>query len=133
MRTTVVALLFVVGLVKALPLIGVLGAQRLTSLYGIATDDASLILLLQHRALLFGLLGGFMMFAAFRPALHGVALIGGLVSTLGFITLAWLGNGHSPQIERVVMVDIVLSTLLLPAAVFHLARASQEYRTETIA
>jgi hypothetical protein len=50
--------LFVVGVIHLLPLAGVLGASRLSALYGIAVAEPNLERLLRHRAVLFGVLGG---------------------------------------------------------------------------
>jgi hypothetical protein len=56
MRFVVPAVLLIVALIHALPLVGVMGAAKLTQLYGIDVQDPTLELLLRHRAILFGLL-----------------------------------------------------------------------------
>lgn len=60
--------LLVVGVIHLLPLAGVVGASRLSALYGIAVAEPNLELLLRHRAVLFGVLGGLCIAAAFQPA-----------------------------------------------------------------
>ena len=57
MSKLVTLLLLVAGVIHLLPLSGVLGAQRLAALYGLAFDEANLLLMMRHRAVLFGLLG----------------------------------------------------------------------------
>ena len=51
----------------ALLVVGVLGAERLNQLYGIDASEPNLAVLMRHRAVLFGLLGGFFVLAAFKP------------------------------------------------------------------
>ena len=74
MRWMVPGVLVVVAVIHALPVVGVLGAGKLVQLYGSPVQDAGLELLLRHRAVLFGLLAGFLGWAALRPDLHRPAL-----------------------------------------------------------
>jgi hypothetical protein len=67
MRYLITAMLTVVGMIHLLPLAGVLGAARLEALYGVAVDGSDLEILLRHRAVLFGLLGAFLVVAALPP------------------------------------------------------------------
>jgi hypothetical protein len=60
-------MLVVVGVIHLLPLTGVMGSARLVSLYGVPIEDPNVEILMRHRALLFSLLGGFMIYAAFKP------------------------------------------------------------------
>ncbi len=48
--------LLLAGIISLLPLPGALGGERLRALYRVGAGDADLLLLLQHRAVLFGLL-----------------------------------------------------------------------------
>lgn len=114
-----IACLALAGIIHLLPITGVLGGGRLTRLYGVAVDDPNLRILLQHRAVLFGLLGALLIAAALRPELRVVALMGGLVSTVSFLVIAWGVGGYNPQVGRVVTADIVAVALLLVAAGSH--------------
>ena len=116
MNGIIAACLTLAGIIHLLPLPGVLGAGRLTRLYGVAADDPNLGILLQHRAVLFGLLGALLVAAAFRPELRAIALIAGLFSTVSFLVIAWSVGGYNAQIARVVAADIVAVVLLLVAA-----------------
>lgn len=111
-----IACLALAGVIHLLPLPGLLGAGRLRRLYGIAVDDPNLAILLQHRAVLFGLLGILLIAAAFRPELRAVALIAGLASTLSFLAIAWGVGGYGPQMARVIAADIVAVLALLAVA-----------------
>jgi uncharacterized membrane protein len=111
-----IACLTLAGVIHLLPLPGVMGAGQITRLYGVATDDPNAVILLQHRALLFGLLGVLLIAAAFRPELRAVALVAGLVSTVSFLVIAWGVGGYNAQVARVVVADVLAVVLLLLAA-----------------
>lgn len=107
MQQLVSAMLVVVALIHLLPLSGALGAARLRSLYGIALDEPNLLILMRHRAVLFGLLGAFFLYAAFRPDLQPVALVLGFASVLSFLGLAWSVGNYNRQLGRVFAADVV--------------------------
>ncbi len=109
-------LLMAAGLIKWLPVTGVLGAARLRALYGPDFRDPLVLLLLRHRAVLFGLLGALLMTAAFVSALRVAAIVGGLLSTLSFIGLARSAGPLPARIARIVAADWVASAALLLAA-----------------
>jgi hypothetical protein len=105
------------GLVHLLPLPGLLGADWLARLYAVPIDDDRLLLLLRHRALLFGLLGALLIGAAWRSALRPPALLAGLVSTVGFLLLAGDPSGLGDALWRVWIADLLaLAALLLASA-----------------
>lgn len=111
--------LFVVGVIHLLPLAGVVGAPRLSALYGIAVAEPNLELLLRHRAVLFGVLGGLCVAAAFRPALQGFALVAAATSVLSFLVLARMIGGYNAQVGRVVTADwVALAALVLGAVAY---------------
>jgi hypothetical protein len=68
---------------------------------------------MRHRAVLFGLLGAFLMFAVWQPAFQTIAFIAGLVSVVSFLLLAWLGGGYNTEVGRVVIADIVALVCLV--------------------
>jgi hypothetical protein len=110
-------MLVVVAIIHLLPLSGVLGNERLAALYGLSLDEPNLEILMRHRAVLFGLLGLFFLFAAFRPPLQTVAFIAGFVSVVSFLWLAWSIGGYNTQVARVFMADIVaLASLIIGVA-----------------
>jgi hypothetical protein len=114
-----IACLTLAGIIHLLPITGVLGGARLTRLYGVIVDDPNLRILLQHRAVLFGLLGALFIAAAMRPELRTFALVAGLVSTASFLVIALGVGGYNPQVGRVVTADIAAVALLLVAAGSH--------------
>jgi hypothetical protein len=122
-RFVVPAILLIVAVIHALPLVGVLGPQQLSRLYGLPINDPSLEIVLRHRAVLFGLLAAFLGYAAFRLELHRLALVASVVSVGSFLILASVFGGHNDAIATVVRVDLVALALLAIAAVVHLQQS----------
>jgi hypothetical protein len=123
MRYLVSAMLVVVAIIHLLPLSGVIGSERLASLYGIAFSEPNIAILMRHRAVLFGLLGLFLLFAAFTPRFQVAAFVVGLVSVVSFLWLAYSVGGYNAAIGRVVTADIVaLVCLVIGAAAYAYAR-----------
>jgi hypothetical protein len=105
-----------VGIIHLLPLTGVLSVSRLQALYGVTITDPNLEILMRHRAVLFGILGAFVISAAFRPGLQLAALIAGAVSVISFLVIAGMIGGYNAGIARVVTADIVAVVCLLIGA-----------------
>jgi hypothetical protein len=117
------ALLIIAGIIHLLPVTGVLGAERLAALYGLAVQEPNLLILLRSRAVLFGLLGALLIYAAWRPALQPIALLGGLVSVLTFLLLAYSSPGYSDALRRVVIADwVALACLLIALTLYFITR-----------
>ncbi|SIP96106.1 phosphopantetheine adenylyltransferase [Aquipseudomonas alcaligenes] len=120
MSKLVAALLLIVGIIHLLPVVGVLGGDRLNSLYGLNLDEPNLQILMRHRAVLFGLLGALLVAAAFLPGLRTLALLAGLVSVVSFLLLAWSTPLYNEALRRVVVADWIALACLLLAAPLHL-------------
>ena len=106
------AMLIVVGIIHLIPITGVTGVARLNSLYGIFIDNPDLSILMRHRAVLFGLLGLFLIYAAFRPSLQLLALIGGAASVVSFLVLAYSTGSFNEELKRVFVADLVAAACL---------------------
>lgn len=121
-------MLIIVGIIHLLPLSSVLGSDRLASLYGVNFDDPNLAILMRHRAVLFGLLGAFLIYAAFKPAFQLAAFFGGFISVLSFLYLAWAVGAYNAQVARVVVADLVALACLVIGGIAllftHIARGS---------
>ena len=117
MRFIVPAMLLVAGIIHILPLSGVLSAARLFDLYGISFDDPNLEILMRHRAVLFGLLGIFLLSSAFLPSLQLAALITGFVSVVSFLYLAYSVGGYNDQVNRIVTADKAALVCLLVGSI----------------
>ncbi|MEM9617403.1 MAG: phosphopantetheine adenylyltransferase [Pseudomonadota bacterium] len=102
----IMALIALAGLINFLPVVGVVSGARIESLYGVELADPALEILLRHRAVLFGLVGGFMIIAAFKKSLHGMAIIGGLIAMLSFMGLYYFTSSQPQSLMSIVYADI---------------------------
>jgi len=112
LKYLVPASLIVVGVIHLIPLSGVLGVGRLNSLYGVSITGPDLSILMRHRAVLFGLLGLFCIYAAIKPPLRFIALTAGAVSVGSFLYLAYLTGGYNEELRRVFVADLVAAVFL---------------------
>jgi len=119
MEKIITALLVLVGIIHLLPAVGVLGAERLSGLYGVSLDDSNLVILMRHRAVLFGLLGLFIVYAAFKPSLQPLAFLAGFVSVISFLAIALSVGGYNNAIAKVVIADVVAVIALCVALVLY--------------
>lgn len=105
------------ALIHLLPAMVVLAPARLSGLYGFEAGDSSLTTLLQHRALLFGLLCAALIYAMFNPSLRWPVLIGTVVSMGGFIVIAALHGEMAGSLRSIVVADIIGLILAALAAI----------------
>ena len=106
MKWLVQAMLVGVALIHLPPVLGVLGVPTMEKAYAVSIAGPDLAVLMRHRALMFGLLGGFMLLAVFVRALQPWALAMALLSAGGFVLLAWATPGHNPNLARVALADV---------------------------
>jgi hypothetical protein len=74
---------------------------------------------MRHRAVLFGLLGAIIIFAAFKPTYQTVAYIGGAISVVSFLYLAWSVGGYNGQVGRVFIADVAALGCLVVGGLVH--------------
>ena len=125
MEKVVTGLLVLVGIIHLLPVSGVLGVERLAVLYGVSLSEPNIEILMRHRAVLFGLLGLFLVYAAFQPSLKPLAIIAGFVSVVSFIAIAWSVGGYNDALRKVVIADIIAIVALIAAGAIHLISRNQ--------
>ncbi|MCJ0763970.1 phosphopantetheine adenylyltransferase [Variovorax terrae] len=113
MRYFIAATLLLTGIIHLLPLSGVAGPERLSALYGIPVAEPNLEILLRHRAVLFGLLGAFLVYAAFCPQYQAIGFVAGLASVVSFVLLAVAVGGYNAPLARVVFADMLALVLLV--------------------
>jgi hypothetical protein len=102
----------VTGIVHALPLGGLLGRAIIEGAYGIQLGEGhDLTILMQHRALLFGLLSAACFTAVAYPSWRWPVGMAALVSMLGFVVIAAF-QPHGLPIAKVMWVDIGAALLL---------------------
>ena len=113
MERIITGILFLVGAINFYPVVGVLSAKMLSNLYLIDVQSNDLLILLKHRAILFALLGGFLIYSAFKPELQWLAITMGLVSMLSFIVIAFLVGDYGVGIRKVIIADVIAMVGLL--------------------
>lgn len=120
------ALILLVGLVNLLPVSGVLSSDRLQALYGVALENPDVVILMRHRAVLFGVVGGLLVVSAFYPSLRPAGYAAGFVSMLSFVLIAWFVGSYNAELRRVVVVDLVASVALLGALLLDYAVGAEK-------
>jgi hypothetical protein len=113
--------LIVVGLINFAPVIGVISAQKLESAYSVTLAGNDLAILMRHRALLFGILGAFILYSAYNPVYQSAAIIMGGVSMFGFALLAVGVGGYNEAVGKVLFLDLLGIFFLLAAVVLKYA------------
>lgn len=111
-------LLLATALIHLAPAVGVSGATALNRLYGLTLTDPNLLLLLQHRALLFALIGLPALIAIVRTAWRLPVMIAALSSVAGFLLLALMADARwPPAIRQVMLIDAGLLPFLIAGLV----------------
>lgn len=112
------------GVIHALPLGGLLGRAMLERAYGIQLGEGhDLTILMQHRALLFGLLSAACFAAVAYPSWRWPVGIAALVSMLGFVLIAAI-QPHGLPIAKVMWIDIGAAVLLSIGLLLHFRSAT---------
>jgi hypothetical protein len=98
-------LLIIVGLINFLPVIGVFSAEKISVAYSINLTSNDLKILMRHRALLFGLVGGFILYSVFKPSYQAAAIVMSAISMLGFLYLVWAVGDYNASIFKIAIID----------------------------
>ena len=113
-----------IHLVEHIPALPMQPNPSQSSYYTHPYRDANLLVLMRHRAVLLGIVGGLLVVSAFHAPLRPVGIAVGLTSMLSFVLIAWLVGGYNPELRRVVVVDLVASAALLGAALLDRSAAT---------
>ena len=113
-------LLILVGLINFVPVFAVLSIERLAYAYDIEVTSASVEILLRHRAVMFGIIGGFIIYSAFQPHLQRLAIIGGFISMASYVVLSGMVGGYSPSMQSVLNADYLALAGLLVIVVLNI-------------
>ncbi|WP_223788282.1 hypothetical protein [Marinicella meishanensis] len=99
--------LALVGLINFLPVLGLFSLAQMSQAYGVEFTQAEWGILMRHRALLFGLLGGFVLASLFKPAWQAPALFMASLSMLGFMGLAWPVAALNAGLAKIFWIDLI--------------------------
>ncbi|MGI9195680.1 MAG: phosphopantetheine adenylyltransferase [Candidatus Nanopelagicus sp.] len=120
MKIIVSLILLIVSVLHLLPVVGVLGSNSLTKLYGVSILDSNNEILLRHRAVLFAIIGLLLLLSVFKSEYQPAAICVGLISVASFLLLALSIEGLNSEINRVVKIDWVALVLLIVAGVINI-------------
>lgn len=116
MGNVITVCLVIVGLINFVPVIGVIAAQKMETAYAISLQSVDLQILMRHRALLFGILGGFILYSALNSQYQNVAMVMAAISMVGFAILVLITGDYNPEIKKVLIIDIAGIVFLSIAA-----------------
>lgn len=108
----IAALIAAVGLINFAPLLGVMNVERLNALYGVDITSPDLALLMRHRAVLFGIVGGYILYSVAKPSHRPTAAFFGFISMISFMALHFVSDGTNSALERIFQIDAVAVALL---------------------
>lgn len=105
--------LFIAAVINLLPSVLAFLPDKISKSYGIEIPNENFELLLRHRAILFGIIGGLMIYSAVAKKHYEVSTVIGLISMVSFIVLFFLiGKDINSALKKVMTVDIVGTVLL---------------------
>ena len=120
MPKVISVLLLITGLINFLPVIGVLSSDQINGLYGLEIDNRDLMILLRHRALLFGIIGGFVIYPAFKRHYQLASILMMLVSMLGFLFILHIEGSSNYALAKIALIDVIGIVLALIALMLKL-------------
>ncbi len=118
-RWIVAGLLVLVGLLNLTPAIVLFAPQQSISLYAIDISEPNLGIVMRHRAVLLGLLGAAMIYAAFKKEFVVPVVFAALIGKAAFLFLVYSSAGANAELGRVALFDIGAVVVLLIALALH--------------
>jgi len=91
--------------IHGVPALSAFSPSRMAKLYGISSDNQVLMTLLQHRAVLFGLVAAACIYAAHTPSVRWPVLVGTITSMISFILIAIPRGQLSGPLSKIAYVD----------------------------
>lgn len=102
------ALFGFLAVIHVLPAIAAIAPKQISRLYGVESGDGALLTLLQHRAVLLGLVGLGFVIAAVRPETIGWhAWLLGAASMVSFLVVAAFNSELGGRLRKIAIVDVV--------------------------
>lgn len=112
--------IFIAGIINLIPSFSAFFPEKFSKLYGVDISDINYELLLRHRAVLFGIIGGLMIYSAISKKLYLVSSIAGLVSMISFITLYFLlFEGLNNEFDNIILLDVAATLILIAGLIVY--------------
>ena len=106
--------LFVAGVINFIPSFLAFIPSKISSSYGVEVSTANYELLLRHRAVMLGIIGGFMIYAAISKKQYSDAIVLGMISMVSFVIFYVMMKGEiNPQLTKVMKMDVLAIVVLL--------------------
>ncbi len=106
--------LFIVGLINIAPSVLAFLPNKISESYGIEIPNQNYELLLRHRAVLFGIIGGLIIYSSISKKNYSMAVCIGLISMVSFVILLILSNGEiNSELNKVMKIDVIGIFILL--------------------
>ena len=112
LELTVSVVLVLVGLINFAPVVGMVSSSAIARAYGMDEPAGDLAVLLRHRAVLFGIVGGFIVLSAFMPTLQVAAVTMAYISMGSYVALVMAAGISNPKLVRIKNIDVVAIALL---------------------
>ena len=110
------ALFLIVGVVNLIPMAVFFDIRQTTKLYGVEVTDSTMLVLMRHRAILLGIVGIILIYAAIRPEARWIAFGLAALSKISFIYLWATSSGSSAEIRKVALIDVAAMVVLCVAS-----------------
>ena len=105
--------LVIAGVINLLPSLIAFLPQKISESYGVDVPNVNYELLLRHRAVLFAIVGGLLIYAAIAKKNYDLAFVVGMVSMVSFVILYQSIGGVNPELTKVMKIDIGAIVILL--------------------
>ena len=112
-------LVLVAAAINLAPVLGSVSTERMSAFYGVDLQSANLQILMRHRAVLFGIVGGLLLAATFHPPIRTLGYVIGFTSMISFLLIAWLVGDYGVEIRRMILIDAVGIAALAAAVLVH--------------
>jgi hypothetical protein len=104
--------LFLAGVINFIPSSLAFLPKKINASYGINVTDGNLELLLRHRAVLFGIIGGLMIFSAISKRYYDLSVIIGSISMVSFVILYYSIGTINDELKKVMLFDVAAIVVL---------------------
>lgn len=125
---TIAASFLIIAFIHAVPVVGFIGADNLERLYGVSLESPELVLLMRHRAVLFGILAMILCLGAFQSRYRVLAFVCAAGSLLPFFYLTLTAASYNAAILHLLQADFVALLALIVAGSLHLLGMKQNLK-----
>jgi hypothetical protein len=109
----ITALFWGLAVIKFPPVIAAVAPKQLVHLYGVSPDDKTMLTLLQHRAVLLGMVGAGCAVAAHVEAFRWPALWAASISIVTFLVLSAVQRQFNGPLRKIAIMDAIGVPLMI--------------------